>query len=268
MAEYGLSEPVIGVAYDGTGYGLDGAVWGAEILAGDLTGFRRLGHLRYAPLPGGDLAARRPWRAALGYASLDPVARDAILPTLGDVPAATLALAERQLETRVNVPVASSMGRLFDAAAAIIGIRLTAAYEGQAAMELEALADGLIASEHALPIEDDGAGGWQMDPVPLLTGLALRRLHGANPGDLAADFHASVARATEVAVWHAAEATGIRTVVLGGGVFQNARLLASLRARLERRQFRVLAPRALSPNDGAVSYGQAAMAEAILSARR
>ena len=268
MAEYGLSEPVLGVAYDGTGYGLDGAVWGAEILAGDLTGFRRLGHLRYAPLPGGDLAARRPWRAALGYASLDPVAWNAILPTLSDVSAAELAVAERQLATRVNAPVASSMGRLFDAAAAIIGIRQASAYEGQAAMELEALAGGRIASEHPFPLEDDGAGGWHLDPIPLLTGLALRRQHGATAGDLAADFHASVARATEVAVWHAAEATGIRTVALGGGVFQNARLLASLRCRLERRHYRLLVPRTLSPNDGAVSYGQAAMAAAILSLRR
>jgi hydrogenase maturation protein HypF len=268
MSEYGLAEPVIGVAYDGTGHGLDGAVWGAELLAGDLTGFRRLGHLRYAPLPGGDLAARRPWRAALGYASVDSVAWNAILPTLSDVPAAELAVAERQLATKVNAPVASSMGRLFDAAAAIIGIRTASAYEGQAAMELEALAGGRIASEHPFPLEDDGAGGWQLDPIPLLTRLALRRQRGADPGDLAADFHASVARATEVAVWRAAEATGIRTVALGGGVFQNARLLGSLRSRLERRGYRVLVPRTLSPNDGAVSYGQAAMAAAILSLRR
>jgi hydrogenase maturation protein HypF len=107
-----------------------------------------------------------------------------------------------------------------------------------------------------------------MDPLPLLTWLARRRQLGAHPGDLAADFHASVARATEALVARAAEATGLSTVALGGGVFQNALLLASLRSRLERRGFRVLAPRMLPPNDGAISYGQAAMAAALLSARR
>jgi hydrogenase maturation protein HypF len=268
MAEHGVTDPVIGVAFDGTGYGLDGAVWGAEILAGDLNGFRRLGHLRYAPLPGGDLAARRPWRVALGYASLDASARAAILPLLEDVPAAERELVERQLATGVNSPRASSMGRLFDAAAAILGIRLGSAYEGQAAMELEALAGRRVASECHMPLEDDGEGGWQMDPIPLLVRLAIRRRNGANAADLAADFHASVARATEVAVWRAAETTGCRTVALGGGVFQNARLLTSLRCRLERRRFTVLVPRALSPNDGGVSYGQAAMAAALLSLRR
>jgi hydrogenase maturation protein HypF len=268
MAEWNVTEPVIGVAFDGTGYGTDGAVWGAEILAGDLTGFRRLGHLRYAPLPGGDLAARRPWRAALGYASLDATARAAILPLLDGVPARERAVAERQLEAGVNAPAASSMGRLFDAAAAILGLRLSVAYEGQAAMELETLAGHRIAAEHPVPLEDDGHDGWQIDPIPLLTRLAIRRRNGVDPADLAADFHASIARAAEQAVCRAAEATGITTVALGGGVFQNARLLGSLRTRLERRQFTVLAPQALSSNDGGISYGQAAMAAAILSQRR
>jgi hydrogenase maturation protein HypF len=268
MAEHGVTEPVLGVAYDGTGYGLDGAVWGAEVLAGDLTGFRRLGHLRYAPLPGGDLAARRPWRVAVGYASLDSSARLALAPMLAAVPAAERVVAEQQLEARINAPLASSMGRLFDAAAACIGVRQVSAYEGQAAMELEALAGRRIASEYQIPIEEDPAGGWQMDPVPLLIRLALRRQRGVDPGDLAADFHASVARVSELMVLRAAEVTGISTVVLGGGVFQNARLTASLRSRLQTRRFRVLLPRALPPNDGAVSYGQAAMAAAILTLRR
>jgi len=268
MAEHGVTSPVLGVAYDGTGYGIDGRVWGSEILAGDLTGFQRLGHLRYAPLPGGDLAARRPWRAALGYASLDPEARQAIVPALAAVPAAERAIAERQLEAGINAPLASSMGRLFDAAAAVIGLRQVSAYEGQAAMELEALAGDRVGSEFEVPIEDDGQGAWQMNPVPLLTWLALRRQRGANPGDLAADFHAALAGTTEQLVARIAEIMGLSTVVLGGGVFQNARLLASLHSRLKRRGFRVLLPRALPPNDGAISYGQAAMAAALLSDRR
>ncbi|MFI5209403.1 MAG: carbamoyltransferase HypF [Gemmatimonadales bacterium] len=268
MAEHGVTGPVLGVAYDGTGYGTDGRVWGAEILAGDLHGFQRLGHLRYAPLPGGDLAARRPWRVALGYASLDPEAMLAMAPMLAAVPAAERAIAERQLATGTNAPLASSMGRLFDAAAAVIGLRQVSAYEGQAAMELESLAGDRLGSEFEVPIEEDGEGAWQMDPVPLLTWLALRRQRGAHPGDLAADFHATIASATERLVARTAEVVGLSTVVLGGGVFQNARLLSSLHARLKRRGFRILLPRALPPNDGGISYGQAAMAAAILSARR
>ena len=268
MAEHGEEGPVVGVAYDGTGYGTDGAVWGAEVLAGELTGFRRLAHLRYAPLPGGDLAARRPWRAALGYASLDPAARAALTPALESVPAQEREMALRQIETGVNAPLASSMGRLFDAAAATLGLRLVAAYEGQAAMELEALAGRRVASEYPVPIEVDETGAWRLDPVPLLTRLALRRQRGGDPADLAADFHASIARATELLVLRALEATGFSTVVLGGGVFQNARLLDSVRSRLETRRIRVLLPLRLPPNDGAISYGQAAMAAAILSLRR
>jgi hydrogenase maturation protein HypF len=264
MAEHGETRPVIGVAFDGTGYGLDGAVWGAEILVGDLAGFRRLGHLRYAPLPGGDLAARRPWRAVLGYASLDPTARDAMAPVFQTIPENEFLLASQQLQAGINTPLASSMGRLFDAAAAILGIRREAAYEGQAAMELEALAGRHVAAEYPVPIEDDGSGGWLMDPIPLLIRLALRRRKGMHLGELAADFHASVARATEQIVQRAAESTGITTVALGGGVFQNARLFASLCLRLKEHGFRVLVARDLPPNDGGLSFGQAAMAAAIL----
>ena len=267
LAEHGETGPVIGVAYDGTGYGPDGAVWGGEILVADLTGYRRMAHLRYAPLPGGDLAARRPWRALMGYASLDGSLRTVIEPVTTQVAPPELALVERQLAARLNAPMASSMGRLFDAAAAVLGLREVAGYEGQAAMELEALADGRTASEYPMPLEDEPDGTFVLDPLPMLVRLGLRRKRGGDLGDLAADFHASVARGTELAVRRVAEQVGLRTVVLGGGVFQNARLLTSLRTRLERGRFRVLTARDLPPNDGAVSYGQAAIAAAQLAHR-
>ncbi len=265
LAEHGETGRALGVAFDGTGYGTDGTTWGAELFVGDLSGMRRLAHLRQAVMPGGDLAARRPWRAALGFASLDGVLRDACATVFEQVPAAELDLAEQQIDARVNAPLASSMGRLFDAAAAILGIRQVAGYEGQAAMELEALAGRRIAAEYPMPIEDDGQGGWILNPVPLLTRLAIRRHRGVDPADLAADFHASIARATEMLLCRAAEATGVSTVVLSGGSFQNARLLTSVRHRLERRRFRVLTARELPPNDGAISYGQAALAAMQLS---
>jgi hydrogenase maturation protein HypF len=265
MGEHGVTEPVLGVAFDGTGYGEDGAVWGAEFLLADLKGFRRLAHLRYAPLPGGDLVARRPWRAALGYAMTDHAARPILAPAWEGIPAAEVALAEQQVEAGVNAPMASSMGRLFDAAAAVIGVRQVAFYEGQAAMELESLAADRIAAEHACHIEEDGRGGWIINPVPLLSRLAHLRRRRVPVADLAADFHASIAWMTADVVRHAADRYGISTVALGGGVFQNARLLASVIGRLEARGLHVLAPRRLSPNDGSVSYGQAVVAAALLA---
>lgn len=268
LAEHGETGPVIGVSYDGTGYGPDQAVWGGEILVADLTGYRRVAHLRYAPLPGGDLAARRPWRALLGYASLERSLRTLMEPVVEQVPATTLAAAERQLEARLNSPLASSMGRLFDAAAAILGLRETVDYEGQAAMELEALAGRRTAAEYPMPLEDEPDGSFVLDPIPVLVRLGVRRQRGADLADLAADFHASVARGTVMAVRRVAEAAGLRTVALGGGVFQNARLLSSIRSRLEQSGYRVLTARHLPPNDGGVSYGQAAVAAATLAARR
>ncbi len=264
MAEHGQTEPVIGVTYDGTGYGDDGHVWGGEILYADLAGYRRLSHLRYAPLPGGDLAARTPWRAALGWLSLDQATapgfglpRDAVDPR-------ERAIADRQLARGINTPLTSSMGRLFDAAASIIGLRQTAQYEGQAAMELEALASSRRgqALPYCLTRSPDG---WELDPLPLLAVLAAQARCGFDRAVLAASFHETIVAATVDLVVRASRATGCHTIALGGGCFQNARLLSSLRNALQRDGFTVLAPRHLSPNDGCVSVGQAAVAAALLS---
>jgi hydrogenase maturation protein HypF len=264
LAEHGVTEPGVGVAYDGTGYGDDGHVWGAEILVADLAGYRRAAHLRYAPLPGGDLGARAPWRAALGYLSLEPNAAPTFARAFAAVTRAERAVAERQIAQGLNAPLASSMGRLFDAAAAILGVRSAARYEGQAAMELEALSGARVARPLPFPLVGDGDGRWILDPVPLLAALGKGLAAGADPADLAAAFHESVAAATDDLVARIAAHAGVRTVALGGGCFQNARLLVSIRARLEARGLRVLVPCRLGPNDGAVSYGQAAVAAAVL----
>lgn len=264
LAEHGCTDRVVGVAYDGTGYGDDGKVWGAEILVADLAGYRRAAHLRYAPLPGGDLAARRPWRVAAGYVSLEPALARACGRAFDGVDTAKQIAVAQQLATRVNAPLASSMGRLFDAAAAVLGVRRASQYEGQAAMELEALAGTRAAQPLPFGFAKDADGCWILDPVPLLAELGERLARGESAADLAAAFHESVAAATdEVAAEVAAEA-GIGTVALAGGCFLNARLSISIRARLESRGLRVLLPRRLGPNDGAVSYGQAAVAAAIL----
>lgn len=264
-AEHGVREPVVGLAFDGTGYGDDGRIWGAELLTADLTGYRRMGRLRYAPLPGGDLAARLPWRAALGYLSTEPDAAPAFEMAFEGVGDRERATAEVQVRRGLNAPPASSMGRLFDAAAAVLGIRRISRYEGQAAMELEAAAGDSPGETLPFPVEMGTDGTWVMDPLPLLAALGDRRREGGEIPHLAASFHRTVARTSAILARSAAESFGIDAVALGGGVFQNARLTTELRRRLEDFGLRVLVARSLSPNDGAISYGQAAVAAATLT---
>jgi hydrogenase maturation protein HypF len=257
LAEHGEAGPAIGIACDGTGYGDDGTVWGGEILLGDLTGYTRVDHLRPAPLPGGDAAARMPWRAALGFLSLEPGAAGAFEAAFEGVDPRERAVAERQIAARLNAPLASSLGRLFDAAAAVLGVRRVNRFEGQAAMELEALAGRRPAPELLRP--------HGLDFVPLLAELGERRRRGGDLGDLAAGFHDAVAAALAAAGSAAAQRAGLGLVALGGGVFQNVRLLDATVRGLTAAGLRVLVPRQLGPNDGAVSYGQAAVAAAVLA---
>ncbi|HUO52792.1 MAG TPA: carbamoyltransferase HypF [Gemmatimonadaceae bacterium] len=266
MAEHGVTTRVVGLAFDGTGYGDDGRVWGAEWMVADLRGYERVAQLRYAPLPGGDAAVRRPWRTALGYLSLAPQLRADFAPAFAGIDARERETAEAQAARGLNAPLASSMGRLFDAAAAVMGVRRQAHYEGQAAMELEALAGARAGRVVPMPVSRENADGRAVvDPVPLLAELGRRAQMGADGADLAASLHESIAAASAQVARYAAEAAGVSTIVLGGGCFQNGRLAASLRGRLERMGFRVLAARALPANDGGVSYGQAAVAAARLS---
>ena len=266
IAEHGITERVVGVALDGTGYGDDGQVWGCEVLVADLLGYERKAHLAYAPLPGGDAAAREPWRVAAGYASLDPAAGSAFALALEGITDEQRTIVARQIERRLNSPMASSMGRLFDAAAAVLGIRRGMSYEGQAAMELESLAGWTPAEPIEIPVHEE-AGVLLMHPVALLVALGQRRQRGEDIRTLAARFHESVVDAIARVAERVAEAEAVRAVALAGGSFQNARLLTGVRRRLEDAGLRVLIPRALGPNDGAISYGQAAVAAAVLAYR-
>lgn len=271
LGEHGQSGPVLGLAFDGTGYGSDGKVWGCELLVADLVGFRRAGHLRYTPLPGGDRAARAPWRSLLGYVSLDGAtwAGDA----LAGVDPTELEVATRQIERGLNAPLASSLGRLFDAAAAVLGIRLESRYEGQAAMELEAAAGRIPGRVLPFPVRRDGVAPANgnghavdiLDPVPLLRALAEGRREGRSVGELAADFHETVAAASADLAADICRRNRLDAVALGGGCFQNVRLSDAVTERLSARDVTVLRPRILSPNDGAVSYGQAVVAAARLA---
>ena len=260
LAEHHESSRVVGLAFDGTGYGDDGHVWGAEVLVADLLSSERVGQLRYTPLPGGDKAVRTPWRSLAGMLSLEPGATEAAHAAFALVPTHERVLCAQQIERGVNAPRVSSMGRLFDAAACVLGLRIEAQYEGQAAMELEALAG--TARGATLPFP---ARRGVMDPVPLLLALAEGRARGMDAAALAAGFHDAVVRTAGALAIEAAERAGVHTVALGGGTFQNVRLLDSMIAWLEERGLRVLRPLRLSPNDGALSYGQAAVAAARLS---
>jgi hydrogenase maturation protein HypF len=264
LAEYDLTRQVVGLAFDGTGLGDDDTIWGCETLVADLTSYRRMAHLRYAPLPGGDLAAREPWRAALGYLSLEPTLAGAFSLAFRDVDERDRAMAERQIERGLNAPMASSMGRLFDAAAAVLGVRSRSSYEGQAPMELEALAGSMPATPLAFPVRE-ADGCFVLDPLPLLAELGERRQRGEDAGFLSAQFHESVAAAAARVAANVATAFHLDVVALGGGSFQNARLLCGTKARLEAAGLRVLVPRRFSPNDGAISLGQAAVAAAMLA---
>jgi hydrogenase maturation protein HypF len=265
LAEHGEEGPVVGLAFDGTGYGDDGHAWGAEVLVADLHGYQRLARLRYAPMPGGDRAARAPWRAALGYLSLEPERERAFGAAFRALPPRELALARLQIARRLNAPLASSLGRLFDAAAAVLGVHAGLQFEAQAAMELEAAAGRHAGIAFEMPLDERGET-WELDPLPLLGLLGERRRAGADVGLLAADFHASVIAAAAHVAAASCERCGLRTVALGGGVFHNARFATQLPAALEALGLRVLMPLELGPGDGAISYGQAAIAAARLAA--
>ena len=263
LGEHGYDGRVIGVSYDGTGAGDDGTSWGAELFVADQKSYERVGHLRSVPLPGGDLAVRTPWRSALGYSSLEPGMAAAFANALEGVPDDERHAAERQVQRNFNAPLASSMGRLFDAAAAILGVCRVARFEGDAAMRLEALAGSRAAEPLPFPVINV-SGRLVLDPLPLFAALAEARQRGERIEDLAAAFHESVAATTSAAVSALCTARGIGVVALGGGVFQNARLTTSLRARLEAADLKVLTPITLPANDGGLSYGQAVVAAAVL----
>ena len=253
LAEHGETGPAVGAIYDGTGYGSDGTVWGGELLVGDLRDFERAGHLWPVRLPGGDRAVRQPWRMAVAW--LLEAGWDGPLP--GPDPKRAEQVA-KLVRTGLSSPVTTSMGRLFDAIAALCGLRSEVTYEGQAAMELEAAVDPAERGAYELPVGGDGV----LDARPTVLAAARDVERGAGPGTVAARFHAAVAGATAEAV----SRVGLETVVLSGGVFQNRTLLSATATMLEARGLRVLVPERLPPNDGGVSYGQAAVAAARGSA--
>jgi hydrogenase maturation protein HypF len=257
LAEHGELGTAVGAIFDGTGHGGDGTVWGGELLLGDLRRFERAGCLLPVRMPGGEAAIRQPWRMACAWlvaSSLEP-------------PADWEQVAELA-RTGLASPLTTSAGRLFDAVAALCGVATEVSYEGQAAVELEALADPAERGSYELELRDDGGAPLVMDPRPALEAVVCELRRGTDVATIAARFHNGFAAATAVASSIAAERGGTETVVLSGGVFQNRWLLERSRALLRAAGLRVLTPQLLPPNDGGISYGQLAVAAARLEESR
>jgi hydrogenase maturation protein HypF len=253
LAEHGETGPAVGAIFDGAGLGTDGTVWGGEILVGDLRGFERAGHLWPVALPGGDAAAREPWRMACAWRA---AAGGDARPVPG-VDAERWRAVARMAESGMASPPTTSVGRLFDAVAALCGLRLEASYEGQAAMELEAACDG--AERGAYPLR---AIAGVLDAREAILAVDRDVARGVPVGTIAARFHHALADATAAECAQLAGDRGLDTVVLSGGAFQNRRLLERAAAGLERAGVRVLVPERLPPNDGGLAFGQAAVAAA------
>ncbi len=265
LAEHGrIGEPIVGVSFDGTGYGCDQTIWGGEILTlgTDSHRFVRAGHLLPVPLPGGDAAVRNPWRMALSQLWMADIDWT---PDLAPVAAATpdeLRLTRSQLESGTGCVPCSSMGRLFDAVASLLGLRHRIDYEGQAAIELEALAESAgdtAGPSLPLAVRADAV----IDPAPMVQAMVSALYAGTQPALLAAAFHRAVTVAVAQVVGQVAGA--VRLVGLTGGVFQNVLLLRSCRKRLQLAGFEVLTHHTVPPNDGGLALGQAAIS--LLTAR-
>jgi hydrogenase maturation protein HypF len=260
LVDNGSIGPVLGVAFDGLGLGPDGLLWGGEWLVADLASYRRVGHLAPVAMPGGAAAIREPWRMAISWAAaaLGTAGAASLGPRLDDRWRAVLGVSERD----AGVPRTTSAGRLFDAVAALAGIRSRITYEGQAAIELEALASTAPrAVPPAYPVEIRVApdGTSVLDPAPLVAAVAADVARGVQPATIAATFHESFGvSAAELAVRLAA-AHGLGTVALSGGVFQNVRLTRVMTRVLEEAGLCVLRHRDIPPNDGGIAIGQAAI---------
>ncbi|HEY2472061.1 MAG TPA: carbamoyltransferase HypF [Terracidiphilus sp.] len=269
MAEHGIVEPVIGLSLDGTGYGTDGRIWGGEVLIGTFDHFDRFAHLDYTPIPGGEAAIQEPWRMAFAHLTAAGFSPEEARELTGASEQETRLIA-RMIEREVNSPLTSSLGRLFDAAAAVILNRRKVDYDAQAAIELEGIAvdesdrnrpqgyvpqlttHGRIGSGLVLSID----GLWHSVVDDLRGGVSKARI--------AAQFHAGIAEGFIQAAASARESAGISRVVLSGGCIHNRRLARILRSGLEAEGFQVSQHRQVSPGDGGLSYGQAAVAAAML----
>jgi hydrogenase maturation protein HypF len=253
LADNGWStgEAVIGLSFDGTGLGTDGAVWGGEVLLGGYAGYERLYHLAYAPLPGSDAAIRKPARMALAHLWQAGMDWEMDFPPVEAVCSAERSLLQGMLKHNINSPQTSSMGRLFDAASSLVGIRHEATYEGQAAIEFEAIADPHENSAYAFDIQND-----VFDPAPIWQSMISDWRQGISLPVISARFHNGVVELAQQLCEKIRSTHGVGTVALSGGVWQNRYLLERTVLRLRSSNFNVLVHRNVPANDGCIALGQ------------
>jgi hydrogenase maturation protein HypF len=261
-AEHRVTEPVLGVAFDGSGLGTDGAVWGGEFLLAEGSGFTRLAHLASVPLAGGDAAVREPWRMAVAH--LTAAGHGAMFDAIADrIGPARFAAIRQMIGRGMGAPLTSSVGRLFDAIASIAGVRDRAAFEGQAAMELERFADRVTGRAYVFDVSTS-ADPWVIDPSAVISAVADDVVSGVDTAAIAAGFHDALARMIADVAERLAARAGVHHVALTGGVFQNARLTNAAAAALERAGLIPLVHRQVPCNDAGLSLGQAVAAARIL----
>jgi hydrogenase maturation protein HypF len=254
LSEHQHRGRVLGLAFDGLGMGSDGTLWGGEFLAADFFGFERVGHLATVVMPGGTRAIKEPWRMALAWTAsgLGSDAAAQVGERLEPRWPAVLDLIEKR-----SGPVTSSMGRLFDAFGALLGIRSVVTYEGQAAIELEALAARASTTPLLAPLD---VRANVLDPAPLLASVLSEQAAGADPAGLALGIHRQIARGAVELAQRLCEERGLDTVALSGGVFQNALFSALVEDGCREAGLSVLVHRLIPPNDGGISVGQAVLA--------
>jgi hydrogenase maturation protein HypF len=261
MADNAIGGPVIGVSFDGTGYGIDGNIWGGEFLVADYKGFTRKAYFEYLPLPGGPLAIRRPYRIAIGYLLSLGITPDPALPLFKNIEHNEIEIIKEQAQKGINSPLTSSCGRLFDAVAALSGVRGVIEYEAQAAIDLEMLATGESGETGLYPfsiIEQDNVHIIRLQD--LLTAIIGDLNHVISKSIIAARFHNTVADIIMKTCRNISSETGIKKVALSGGVFQNRLLLSKTVPLLKSNGLEVYTHRQVPCNDGGISLGQAVIA--------
>jgi hydrogenase maturation protein HypF len=255
---------VIGLSLDGTGYGLDGHIWGGEILVGDLASFERRGHFTYLPMPGGARAIKEPWRMAISYLyqTYGEGLRDQSESFLDHQDEHKIETVLKMIRQGINCPLTSSCGRLFDGVAALIGLRGSVAFEGQAAMELEMIQDNQEASHYAWAITKEN-GIYLIQPPAFIRGVVDDIKKGVSKGLISRRFHLTMIEVLTQVCMDLRDDLALEKVVLGGGVFQNRTLLAGLESRLLKEGFQVYSKSLVPSNDGGIALGQAVAAHYI-----
>jgi hydrogenase maturation protein HypF len=262
LVENGFDGQVIGIAFDGVGYGTDGNLWGGEFLVCDRGNFERVAHLEYAPMPGGATAIHKPYRMALGYiyALLGPEMPLDSLPIMSKIPYEEVNIIRTQLVRRLNSPLTSGAGRLFDAVSALAGVRGQVDYEAQAAIELEMIAPDDVTQFEPYPFIIDDNKPAVIKLHDLISAVVNDVQKGIEPGVVSARFHLTMTQVILETCRLISQKSGLKTVALSGGVFQNRLLLNLVVNALEKEGFNVLTHHLVPCNDGGISLGQAVVA--------